>query len=436
MALRSRGEKGTRRSTLRRTHREDDSAGARVADACRPDGMDKVSSQEGLQILFEQLPMAVWAVDRELRVTGSGGANLSGLGLSTSRVVGMTLASCLGNDDPAQALIAAHREALTGTSGRIEIERGGRVYLTHLEPMRHPSGSVRGVVGLAEDVTIRKRIDSQIQQEQKMDAIGRLSTRVSHDFNTYLTVITGFCDLVLAALGLTASLPTDEGVGLKGKSSVTPDHGESIRTYVGEIRNAADKASDLTRQLLSFSRQQTSQSENVDLNSLIHESREPIRQLLGSGIELALDLKPHLPRVNADPSSVQRTLLDLAENARDAMPDGGRLSISTAAWDPASTRRLPKESQDGEVSSVQPIHSRPYVRLAVADTGCGMDSVTSSRIFEPFFTTKSRGKCAGINLARVYTHMQQCGGEVVVESQQGHGSVFHLFFSIRSEPAS
>jgi diguanylate cyclase (GGDEF)-like protein len=245
------------------------------------------------------------------------------------------------------------------------------------------------------------QVQAQRRQAQKMEAVGRLAGGVAHDFNNMLGVIIGYSDLLLDA--------------------VASD--DALRRRVEEIKKAGDRAASLTRQLLAFSRQQVLQQQVVDLNSLVTEMKSMLAPLLGENVELVCTFDPVLGRIKADPDQIRQVILNLAANARDAMPEGGRLTIETsnAELDTAFVRRHPG-SRLG-----------PHVRLAIRDTGMGMDRPTQARIFEPFFTTKEMGKGTGLGLATVYGIVKQSGGYISVDSEMGQGTTFTVYLA-RVEP--
>jgi len=262
-------------------------------------------------------------------------------------------------------------------------------------PFHDPSGK-KVLAGMAIDTTDRKQLEGQLRQAQKMEAIGQLAGGVAHDFNNLLTVISGYSEL------LQHHLSADE----------------TLRKHAEQIKIAGDRASALTRQLLAFSRQQVLRTVVLDLNSAVTDLLQMLPRLIGEHIELNTVLDPRPTFVKADPGQLEQVLLNLAINARDAMPSGGTLTIETAnvALNEAACHRL------GTISPGD------YVRLMVRDSGCGMDTATQTRIFEPFFTTKDVGKGTGLGLATVYGIVTQSRGAISVNSAPGRGASFAVYF--------
>jgi PAS domain S-box-containing protein len=265
---------------------------------------------------------------------------------------------------------------------------------------------LQGIILNAQDITERRQLEEQLRQSQKMDAIGRLAGGVAHDFNNMLGVITGYSDLLLHRVGAD----------------------ENTRACLGEIMKAAERAAGLTRQLLLFSRQEVQSRQVLDLGDVAANMLQMLRRLIDADIELVTLLDPAAGAVNADAGQMEQVLLNLAVNARDAMPQGGQLTIAT--------QNVYLEAGGGRVAARQHPGVPPgaYVRLSVSDTGCGMEESTQARIFEPFFTTKEPGKGTGLGLATVYGIMQQHEGHIRVESQLGQGTTFHLYLPRTDEP--
>ncbi len=262
-------------------------------------------------------------------------------------------------------------------------------------PVKDESGAVAYLEVFAEDVTQRRVLERQLHMAQKMEAVGRLSGGIAHDFNNLLGVIIGYSQVLKRALG----------------------SGSPLHEHAEEVEKAGQRAASLTRQLLAFSRQQVLEPTVLDINTLVSDTEKMLRRLIGEDIELSAKLDPVLGPVKADPGQVEQIIMNLAVNARDAMPQGGKLIIETAnvELDEAYTRHHPGSRRGS------------YVMLAVNDTGTGMDAETQTHIFEPFFTTKERGKGTGLGLATVYGVVKQSGGYIWVESEVEKGSSFKIY---------
>jgi len=260
---------------------------------------------------------------------------------------------------------------------------------------QYREGQLASILGIGRDVTERLSLEQQLRQAQKMEAVGRLAGGVAHDFNNILTAITGYADLLLEDLGTT----------------------DRRRDDIAEIRKAAERAAGLTRQLLAFSRQQVMQVRVLDLNDVVADTQNMLGRLLGEDIALVTRLDPALGAVKADPGQLEQVIMNLAVNARDAMPGGGKLTIETAN----------AELDDTYVREHFPARPGSYVMLAVSDTGTGMSDEVQSHLFEPFFTTKEKGKGTGLGLATVYGIVKQSGGYIWVYTEPGHGTTFKIY---------
>jgi two-component system, cell cycle sensor histidine kinase and response regulator CckA len=249
---------------------------------------------------------------------------------------------------------------------------------------------------IAEDITERRVLENQFRQAQKMEAVGRLAGGVAHDFNNLLMVISGYAEVLLEQ--------TRKGNALYPK--------------IEAIHQAADRATTLTRQLLAFSRKQLLELKVVDLNLVVEDMQRLLHPLIGENIELHTQLAPDLGRTRADAGQIEQVIMNLVVNSKDAMPNGGKITIRT------TNAQLNNEDARREYSYIQPGR---YVVLSVADTGEGMDKETQLRIFEPFFTTKEKGKGTGLGLSTVYGIIKQSGGYVLVESEPRQGTTFRIY---------
>ena len=256
-------------------------------------------------------------------------------------------------------------------------------------------------ISIGQDVTQQGELEEQLRHSQKMEAVGRLAGRIAHDFNNLLTVILGYTQLSLDHLE-----PTGD-----------------VRDNLEQTRKATERAAGLTRQLLAFSRKQVRQPRVLNLNELVTTMDGMIRRLIGSDVVLSTRTDPELGLIKADPGQIEQGIMNLVVNARDAMPNGGKLFIETANTSKGdSTRPFPAGLGPG-----------PFIVLSVSDTGCGIDETVQPRIFEPFFTTKEPGKGTGLGLATVYAIVEQNGGKVQVESQTGTGTTFRIYLPLVDE---
>jgi len=270
----------------------------------------------------------------------------------------------------------------------------GRTFEWHAAPIHGHNGASYARAWFFRDITERRRLEEQLRQAQKMEAVGRLAGGIAHDFNNFLTAVQGRARLLLEDVG--------------------PD--DPIRTDLVEIRDAADRAASLTRQLLAFGRKQVSQPRVIDLNAVVGDTVRMLRRLIGEDIEMVTALDPALGHVRADPGQMQQVVMNLAVNARDAMPDGGRITISTANAERAPAHGVGNGGWPGG-----------WVVLSVRDTGTGIPADVREHIFEPFFTTKPPGKGTGLGLSTVYGIVQQSSGHIVVDSEVGQGTDVRVY---------
>lgn len=301
--------------------------------------------------------------------------------------------------------IAHLREAKTFTNleARRRRKDGSMIWVLHNVNLMHDEKGAEFIEGTVVDITDRKRLEDQLRQSQKMEAVGQLAGGVAHDFNNLLTVIKGYCQMIL--------------------DSARPD--DKVRDHVGHIDSAAERAASLTRHLLAFSRKQVLQPKVVDLNSLVLNFTKILHRVIGENIEMLISTAHGLGTIKADPGQIEQVIMNLVLNARDAMPAGGKITIETANvhFDEAYSRE-----HDG-------VPAGSYVMVAVSDTGVGMSAETQSRIFEPFFTTKELGRGTGLGLSTVYGIVKQSGGHIWVYSEPAKGTSFKIYFARVDDPA-
>ena len=341
-------------------------------------------SETKYRLIFEASPEAMWVYDvATLRFLAVNDAAVRRYGYTRDEFLGRHTADV--------------EESGTGTGRRHRTKDGRTIEIESSSDAIEFAGHAARLV-LVRDVTEQRQLEGQLRQAQKMEAVGRLAGGLAHDFNNLLTAITGYGDLVLG------TLPADD----------------ARRADVEEIRIAADRAAALTQQLLAFSRKQVLQPRVLNLNVVVLNAEKLLRRLIGEHIVLEAVLDPALGSVKADPTQLEQVIVNLAVNARDAMPQGGRLLLQTrnAQLDTGYT---------SEHSMVQP---GDYVQLAVSDTGLGMDEQTKTRLFEPFFTTKELGKGTGLGLSTVYGIVKQSGGYIWVYSELGCGTTFKVYLPL------
>jgi PAS domain S-box-containing protein len=354
-----------------------------------------------LDVVLESCPVAFALVDGASRIDRVNRAMATFTGMPLEEHLGRTLRELMPDQGAAMEAIFARVRATGIPETNVEMSGCAPTspdnechWLASVFPIRRV-GSASEAVGLViVDTTERRALQGQLLQAQKMEAVGRLAGGIAHDFNNMLTAVMSYSDLLLQDLAV----------------------GDPRREDVAEIASAARRAAGLTRQLLAFSRQQVLQPWPLDLNTTVIEIEKMLGRLIGADVEVVTHLDPHLGIVKADPGQIEQVLMNLAVNARDAMPEGGRLTIETAnvAFGEPYARSHPG-NLTGE-----------YVMLSVSDTGSGMSAETRARIFEPFFTTKERGKGTGLGLSTVYGIVKQSGGSIAVESEVGRGTTFRI----------
>jgi two-component system, cell cycle sensor histidine kinase and response regulator CckA len=323
-------------------------------------------------------------------------------GYSSAEAVGRNCRFLQGEHTAADS-IARLREAIRhGENCSVEVLNYRKDRTTFwnelsISPVRDVAGQLTHFVGVQSDVTVRRKLEEQFRQAQKMDAFGQLAGGVAHDFNNLLTIILGYSELLLQSLR----------------------REDPSRKLVAEIHKAGERSAGLTRQLLAFSRQQVLAPRVLNLNDVVAETDKMLRRLIGEDIRLTTTLSSKLWSVLVDPGQVEQVLLNLAVNARDAMPTGGQLTVETQNVD----------LDESYVQTHSGAHAGQHVLLSVTDTGIGMSPEVLSRIFEPFFTTKEPGKGTGLGLATVLGIVQQSGGHIAVYSEVGVGTTFKIYLA-------
>ncbi len=285
-------------------------------------------------------------------------------------------------------------KALVETVDPIPHKHAVHHWLIYRFPILDEHDEVQFIGGVGVDITERRQLEDQLRQSQKMEAIGRLAGGVAHDFNNLLTVISGYAHMIMRDL----------------------PHDDPLHSCVEEVLKAASRATSLTNQLLAFSRRQVIQPKVLDLNALVANMDRMLRRVIGEHIELETVLTPGIGSVRADAGQLEQVIMNLAVNARDAMSEGGKLSIRTSNVDVRRSSRVHADVRPGS-----------YVKLTIADTGKGMDAEIMVHLFEPFYTSKETGKGTGLGLSTVYGIVKQSGGEIVVESEPGRGAIFNIY---------
>jgi signal transduction histidine kinase/CheY-like chemotaxis protein len=339
------------------------------------------------ETLFARAPVPLWIVD-------AGTGTLLDANAAACRAFG-----CSRDAFPALC------PAQTGVRSADDAEVRGDLMAERVEVDGRPAWLVALRVVDAMEAVRRRQLEAQLAEARRLESVGRLAGGVAHDFNNLLTTIAGYTELLL----------TDAPRG-------TDMHADLV-----EIRDAAKRASGLTRQLVAFSRRQVLQPRVLNLNALVREHQPALRRLLGEGVALEAALDPALPNVSADPAQLEQVLLNLAANALRSMPAGGTLSITTR-----TTRVAAGDAPCDPAVALEP---GPYVVLSVSDTGEGIAPEVLPQVFEPFFTTRPGGLATGLGLATVYGIVRQSGGTVGVQSEPGRGATFHVHLPATDEPA-
>lgn len=380
----------------------------RMADALQRHSAELRESETRYRSLFDTIPLPVWVYDTQtLRFLAVNQAAVEQYGYSREEFLAMTVEDIRPPEDRARL---RRSRALTGGGPDQHqrwrhLTRDGQLRDVEISSDELVYGTARARLVVVNDVSARVRTEAalrasqeQLRQSQKMEAVGSLAGGIAHDFNNLLTAILGYCDLAL--------------------ENVPPT--STVRDDVEGIRSAAGRAADLTHQLLAFSRRQVLKPRVFPLAQVVEQTERILRRLIGENIEIELVLSDDAALVRADPTQVEQVILNLAVNARDAMPAGGRIRLGTAL-----------ALHDGPVATAgATLPAGAYAALTVSDTGTGIPLEIRDRLFEPFFTTKERGQGTGLGLATAYGIVQQSGGGIAVSSEVGHGTTFTVYFPV------
>jgi PAS domain S-box-containing protein len=365
-------------------------------------------SEIRFQELFDDAPVGYHELEVGGHINRVNRTELEMLGYAAEEMLGQPIWKFVVEKEQSQQSIMAKITGVVPPGRQFERtyrRKDGTTFPVLIEDrlLRDAEGRIIGIRSTIQDITDRKRteeevktLEEQLRQSQKIEAIGRLAGGIAHDFNNLLTVIKGYSQLSL--LDLKENTP--------------------LRENIQEIQKATQRATDLTRQLLAFSRRQILDPKVLDLNSLLRDTEKMLRRMIGEDIELVTLLSEDLGRVKIDPSQIEQVIFNLAVNARDAMPSGGKLTIETANV----------ESDEGYAHAHVGVIPGHYVRLSVSDTGVGMSREVQEKAFDPFFTTKEKGKGTGLGLSTVHGIVTQSGGKIWVYSEPRHGTIFKIYF--------
>jgi PAS domain S-box-containing protein len=383
-----------------------------VADEYRKRGEELRISSEYLNSIINACGYPIFVKDKNFRFVLANDAMCEMLGIAREQIIGNTLGEQLPKDQMVHFLEIDKMVLASGKENQREeplVGRGGEILTIFTKKTRYVDE--RGemyLVGVIADLTDKKKAEDaqnklrlQLNQAQKMESVGRLAGGVAHDFNNMLTVINSYTEMLLSNL----------------------DHGDPTFKKLDAIQKAGLQAGSLTRQLLAFSRRQVLQPRIVDINQITSETHSMLKHLIGEDIAIEAVLCRDLGHVLADPGQISQVIMNLGINARDAMPDGGRITIETSNV----------ELDEGYVAGHTGSAPGPHILLAVSDTGTGMDAGTLQNIFEPFFSTKEPGKGTGLGLSMVYGIVKQSGGSIWVDSEPGRGTTFKIYLPRTTE---
>ncbi|MEM7032617.1 MAG: response regulator [Chloroflexota bacterium] len=365
---------------------------------------DRLAEEHNLLRTFiDNVPDYMFVKDRQSRFRLCNEATVRLMGASTpDELIGKTDFDYFPQDLASQyyageqSIIESGLPMVNNEEVSLNVSQGiVSVHLTTKIPLQDATGAIIGIVGIARDITAHKHLEDQLRQAQKMEAVGQLTAGIAHDFNNLLTAINGFAELIQRKLSA-----SDPLIGL-----------------VNKISDSGERASNLVNQLMAFSRKQVLDPKVLHLNNVIQQVDEMLQRIIGEHIELRTNLLSDLWLIKADPAQLEQVIINLAVNARDAMPHGGSLTIQT-------TNIVINESYVANYFQIRP---GQYVQLSMSDVGVGMNETLQERIFEPFFTTKSPGSGTGLGLSTVYGIIKQNGGDIEVNSQEGKGSTFKIY---------
>ncbi len=365
---------------------------------------DTQESDALLELIYDSVGDVIYLLSVEpgdvYRFKSINRAFLAATGMKSEHVIGRRIEEVL--PESSHGLVLANYRRAIDERRRVDWEEvavypaGTKVGEVNVAPIFDTAGRCTHLIGAVHDVSARRQLEEQLRQAQKMEAVGRLAGGVAHDFNNLLTAIGGYAQLALG----------------------NPELPSTVKGDLEQITRGAARAGDLTRQLLAFSRRQVMQPVPLHLGTSLEEIAPMLRRLLGEDVRLVISVDPGLGHVLVDPGQLSQVIMNLAVNARDAMPAGGTLTLE------AANVELDAEYAQGHAE----VTPGPYVVLSVTDTGTGMDEATLGRLFEPFFTTKEQGQGTGLGLATVYGIVRQSGGHIWVYSELARGTVFKVYF--------
>jgi len=345
-----------------------------------------------LRTVIDHAPLVLWAIDLEGTFTFSEGSGLRALGLTPGQVVGASIFDVYAG---APSVLEDARRALRGESFRSTTSVEGKSFDSHWAPLHDDQRTIIGAIGVAIDVSEQAQLEALLHHSQKMEAVGQLAGGVAHDFNNILQAIRGYTDLALAGI------PTD-----------SPEH-----AHLKVVTQATEQAVALIRQMLAFSRRERIHPEYLDVDGLVRGLTRMLGRVIGEHIDLEVRSGRHAPRIHADPGQIEQVLMNLCVNARDAMPEGGRITIESGV--------VEFDAQGAAEHTWA--HEGKFARLSVTDSGTGIEPGIEDRIFEPFYTTKEVGQGTGLGLATAYAIVKRHGGWIDVESELEQGASFRVY---------